>query len=83
MTTVAAPPVAAEPSELYRRASESVAALRQGLPESLQYPKVAVVCGSGLGGLQDSVGAEPRVEFGYGEVPGFTKSKGKSRSPYG
>lgn len=74
---MAAVPPTTEPSELYRRASEAVTALRKILPDSLQYPKVAVVCGSGLGGLQDAVAPDPRVDVDYGDVPGFAKGQGE------
>ncbi|RMX81945.1 hypothetical protein D0868_15901 [Hortaea werneckii] len=39
----------------YERAKESVEFLRLKLPEQLAFPRVAIVCGSGLGGLAQTV----------------------------
>ena len=38
--------------------------LHSNLPSSLQQPKVAIICGSGLGGLAETL-AEPTVTFDY------------------
>lgn len=56
---------------LLRRATETADFLRKSLPSTLQTPRVAIVCGTGLGGLADTVEPEPRVELDYGDVPGF------------
>ncbi|KAI4944649.1 hypothetical protein J4E91_008654 [Alternaria rosae] len=58
----------------YARAMETAMYVRQQLPEALQYPKVAIVCGSGLGGLADTIEPEPKVELAYGTIPNFPKS---------
>jgi purine-nucleoside phosphorylase len=63
---------------LYQRASDTAAHLRASLPEDLHNPKVAIVCGSGLGGLADTINAEPRVERAYGDIPNFPISTGRS-----
>ncbi|KAF9427074.1 hypothetical protein BGZ94_005516 [Podila epigama] len=42
------------------------------LPESLSKPKVAIVCGSGLGGLVNII--REKVEFAYSDIPGFVNS---------
>lgn len=70
MDTIAAP-------NAYARASETAAYVRSKLPEGLQKPKVAIVCGSGLGGLVETIEAEPRVELAYSTVPNFPRSTGK------
>jgi purine-nucleoside phosphorylase len=62
---------------LYQRASDTAQHLRTSLPDSLQYPKVAIVCGSGLGGLADTINPEPRIEKAYGDVPNFPISTGR------
>jgi purine-nucleoside phosphorylase len=59
------------------RATETAAHVRSQLPPALQNPKVAIVCGSGLGGLADTIEAEPKVELKYGEIPNFPKSTGE------
>ncbi|KAF2679016.1 hypothetical protein K458DRAFT_422676 [Lentithecium fluviatile CBS 122367] len=67
MDTLAAP-------NAYQRASETAAYVRSKLPEVLQKPKVAIVCGSGLGGLVDTIEAEPKVELAYSTIPNFPRS---------
>ncbi|KAJ5166503.1 purine nucleoside phosphorylase [Penicillium canariense] len=57
----------------FDRANETVSFLKSRLPESLQSPKVAIVCGSGLGGLADTVHAEPRAEYDYASIPHFPR----------
>ncbi|KAF1829895.1 hypothetical protein BDW02DRAFT_573554 [Decorospora gaudefroyi] len=58
----------------YVRATETAQYVRSQLPEALQNPKVAIVCGSGLGGLAETIEPEPKVELAYGTVPNFPKS---------
>ncbi|SMQ53251.1 unnamed protein product [Zymoseptoria tritici ST99CH_3D1] len=55
----------------YDRAGETVEFLRQKLPESLAQPRVAVVCGSGLGGLAETVNEGVRETWEYKDVPNF------------
>lgn len=71
----------AAPPGILKRATESVNSLREKLPDALQRPKVAIVCGTGLGGLADTVEPEPRVEFDYGDV-GLPKVTGTSHSSF-
>lgn len=61
----------------YQRATETALYVRSMLPEALQNPKVAIVCGSGLGGLADTIESDPKVELPYGSVPNFPQSTGK------
>lgn len=63
----------------YVRATETADYVRSKLPEALQVPKVAIVCGSGLGGLADTVEPETRVELAYSTIPNFPRSTGKLR----
>ncbi|KAF2639088.1 hypothetical protein P280DRAFT_528613 [Massarina eburnea CBS 473.64] len=58
----------------YVRASETAAFVRSKLPQELQNPHVAIVCGSGLGGLVDTIEAEPKVELDYKTIPNFPQS---------
>ncbi|RMY10647.1 hypothetical protein D0868_03595 [Hortaea werneckii] len=58
----------------YERAKESVEFLRLKLPEQLAFPRVAVVCGSGLGGLAQTVNDGIREEWDYKDVPNFPLS---------
>jgi hypothetical protein len=68
-------PVATPPS-VFARATETAKQILAAVPEALQRPKVAIVCGSGLGGLADTIEPEPRVEIPYGQIPGFPVSTG-------
>lgn len=62
----------------YARALETADYVRSKLPEALQKPRVAIVCGSGLGGLVDTIDAEPKVELAYSTIPNFPRSTGEA-----
>jgi purine-nucleoside phosphorylase len=62
---------------IYQRACDTAAHLRALLPSELQRPKVAIVCGSGLGGLAETIEDEPKVEVAYKAVPNFAQSTGE------
>jgi purine-nucleoside phosphorylase len=64
-------------SEAYQRASGSVDFIRSKLPSHLQNPRVAIVCGSGLGGIADTVTSETKLEIDYHDIPNFPKTTGK------
>ncbi|OQD78689.1 hypothetical protein PENDEC_c001G07046 [Penicillium decumbens] len=57
----------------FEQANEAVSYLRSSLPEALQTPQVAIVCGSGLGGLADTVQTELRAEYDYSSIPHFPR----------
>lgn len=62
----------------FTRATAAATSLRSALPEPLQQPHVAIVCGSGLGGLQHALlPNEPKVEVSYDKVPGMPKLTGR------
>lgn len=61
----------------FERATETADFLRAKLPQHLQRPRVAIVCGSGLGGLADTVNAEGREMWEYKDVPNFPLSTGE------
>lgn len=62
---------------LFERAKQAASFLKGRLPEDLRTPKVAIVCGSGLGGLADTVHAELRAEYDYSSIPYFPRPTGK------
>ena len=62
----------------FERVSETVSFLKERLPVSLQNPRVAIVCGTGLGGLIHTIGDTPRAEYDYSSVPNFPRLTGKS-----
>ncbi|KAI5201825.1 purine nucleoside phosphorylase-like protein [Aureobasidium subglaciale] len=61
-------------SEAYQRASGSADFIRSKLPSHLQQPRVAIVCGSGLGGIADTVTADTKFEIDYHDIPNFPKT---------
>ncbi|KAF2854126.1 purine nucleoside phosphorylase-like protein [Plenodomus tracheiphilus IPT5] len=58
----------------YARATETAQYVRSRLPEALQKPRVAIICGSGLGGLAETIESDPKVELAYGTIPNFPQS---------
>lgn len=64
-----------EPTE--QPESEACRFLRERLPATLQNPRIAIVCGSGLGGLADTINDNSRVEYEYGKIPHFPRPTGK------
>ena len=50
--------------------------LQASLPLELREPAIAIICGSGLGGLADAVEATPRSEMDYKDIPHFPRSTG-------
>jgi purine-nucleoside phosphorylase len=64
-------------SEAYQRASSSADFIRSKLPSHLQKPRVAIVCGSGLGGIADTVTADTKLEIDYHDIPNFPKTTGE------
>ena len=69
--------VSSAASSAYARATETAQYVRSQLPGSLQNPKIAIVCGSGLGGLAETIEPEPKVELAYGTIPNFPQSTGR------
>ncbi|BCR89075.1 purine-nucleoside phosphorylase [Aspergillus chevalieri] len=55
----------------FERVNEAASYIKECLPSSLQSPRVAIVCGTGLGGLVHTVGDTPRVEYDYSSIPHF------------
>ena len=58
-------------AELDRRISEATAAIRVRLADdpALARPRMAVVLGSGLGGVVELLDPQPRLTIPYGEIP--------------
>ncbi|OKL56923.1 Purine nucleoside phosphorylase [Talaromyces atroroseus] len=59
---------------VFSKAQEAASFLQGRLDPKLQKPKVAIVCGSGLGGLADAVHEHPRREIHYSLIPHFPQS---------
>ncbi|MGZ6213464.1 MAG: hypothetical protein ACXWMG_00760, partial [Candidatus Limnocylindria bacterium] len=58
-------------AELQRRIDEAAAVIRDRLAAvpQLAGPRLAIILGSGLGGVVDLLDAEPRIVIPYGEIP--------------
>lgn len=63
----------------FQRATETAEFLQSKLPEQIRRPRVAIVCGSGLGGLAETVNSEGsmRESWKYEDVPNFPLSTGE------
>ena len=70
-------PASKPSSEAFQRASSSADFIRSKLPAHLQKPRVAIVCGSGLGGIADTVTADAKLEIDYHDIPNFPKTTGE------
>lgn len=57
-------------------AGEALQYIHGHLQDELKRPKVGIVCGSGLGGLVDTVLPTPRHELAYTDIPYFPRSTG-------
>jgi len=52
----------------------TAAFLKQKLPDHFQSVQLGIICGSGLGGLVDTIDPSTKIEFAYRDVPGFAVS---------
>lgn len=68
--------VVAAPGAVYKRATETAQFLKENVPAELRSPKVAIVCGSGLGGLAETIHKEPVYATPYANIPNFPQSTG-------
>ncbi|ODQ63147.1 purine nucleoside phosphorylase-like protein [Nadsonia fulvescens var. elongata DSM 6958] len=59
---------------VFQLSNECADYIKSHLPEELQQPRVAIVCGSGLGGIVNGLAASPRVVLPYESLPGFSVS---------
>lgn len=51
--------------------------LTSRLPEEFKRVELGIICGSGLGGLVDTIDQSTKKEFSYSDIPGFVSSTGK------
>ena len=66
-------------SNISARATEALKFITAKLPPELRRPQVGIVCGSGLGGLVDTVLPNPRSEMPYTAIPHFPRSTGNQK----
>lgn len=62
----------------FQLATEAVDFLQSSLSAELANPRVAIVCGSGLGGLAQTINPSPVQSWDYEEIPHFPVSTGRS-----
>ncbi|KAG2226539.1 hypothetical protein INT45_014283 [Circinella minor] len=48
--------------------------LKEQLPKHFHNVRLGIICGSGLGGLVDTIDPTTKVEFHYSDIPGFVTS---------
>lgn len=66
----------AAPASVFKKAIETAEFLNTNVPAELSSPKVAIVCGSGLGGLAETIHKEPVYAMPYANIPNFPQSTG-------
>ncbi|KAF3925099.1 hypothetical protein AA313_de0209506 [Arthrobotrys entomopaga] len=62
------------PSNVYSQCLETAKFIQARVPEALRTPQVGVICGSGLGGLADTVEEGARFDISYSDIPNFAQS---------
>ncbi|KAI9757855.1 MAG: hypothetical protein M4579_003291 [Chaenotheca gracillima] len=61
-------------SDIFTTATQTAEFLTSRLPSVLQKPTIGIVCGSGLGGLADTIHTTPQYEINYKDIPHFPVS---------
>ncbi|KAN0075993.1 Nucleoside phosphorylase domain containing protein [Elaphomyces granulatus] len=61
-------------TSLFEQAKEAADYLRNQLDPCFQRPRIAIICGSGLGGLAETVHETPKYEYETSSVPNFPRS---------
>lgn len=56
--------------------TEAFEYLRDRIPSELRSPTIGIICGSGLGGLAETVHPQRRWEIAYKDIPHFPPSQG-------
>ena len=59
-----------------QHAEEALHYLKGQIPSDLERPTIAIICGSGLGGLADIVLSQSHQEVQYKDIPHFPTSQG-------
>ncbi|KAI4235131.1 MAG: hypothetical protein L6R40_006530 [Gallowayella cf. fulva] len=61
-------------ASVFQNAHNAVHFIFEQLPADLQRPGLGIICGSGLGGLADTILSQPRHEIPYSTIPHFPLS---------
>lgn len=64
-------------SDIYEKACESAKYIKSLYPDGFFTPKIAIICGTGLGGIANILDKPSKVEIPYENIPGFMVSTGK------
>ena len=62
---------------IFGRASQAATSLEKILPDNLKLPSIAIVCGSGLQGLQHAIEPSFRKDVAYADIPYFSRPTGE------
>ena len=60
----------------FKEATEAFHFIAEQLSADLRSPRLGIICGSGLGGLADSVLSQPCHEIPYSVIPHFPSGSG-------
>lgn len=69
--------MAIPPQKAHEQALEAADFIHNSVPACLQHPQIAIVCGSGLAGLQNALAPSPRIAIPYADIPHFPTSMGE------
>lgn len=67
-------------TDTYEKASNAAEFIKKLYPSGYESPKVAIICGTGLGGIANILDSSSVVEIPYKDIPGFMVSTGKCES---
>ncbi|KAI5803260.1 purine nucleoside phosphorylase [Geopyxis carbonaria] len=59
---------------IFAQTTKTADFIRSKLNQELKAPRVGIICGSGLGGLYETLEPTPQVSIPYSEIPGFLLS---------
>lgn len=63
--------------DTYENASKAADYIKKLYPLGFDFPKVAIICGTGLGGIANIIDPSSIVEIPYKDIPGFMVSTGE------
>lgn len=64
------------PSDVLSRAKEAAQFIQSKVPANFSKPRIAIVCGSGLGGIADLINDNERTVINYSDIPHFPQITG-------
>ena len=69
-------------SDVLLRAKEAAQFIHSKVPAAFSNPRIAIVCGSGLGGIADLINEHERTVINYSDIPHFPQITGQQKSTY-